>query len=590
MSQHDMNIANQGFPAFRSDLNNALAALASTSAGATAPSTTFAQQLWYDSTANLLKMRNTDNDAWITLAYFDQTNDEWEVRSAVIQAVDSAGVVIKTDDGTTRIEVQDDGDVSIDSGTLFVDASENSIGINTSTPLAKLHIEGDDADILLADSSPADSREALIKARSGDLYMQAGTSLTSVSPTVDSEYIMADGGSHRWFVNGSQAMKIDSGGKVGIGINDPDGLLHLSANTDNSFPSIVFQDSGTTSTRLGIITNSSGDLVMSATSGITDQKATIALRDDSSMRFYTSSSTAERMRIDSDGNVLFATTDDTVFNNTSGFGSKLGGDGRFDTARDVSPAMVVNLTENDGDLIQLRQAGTTEGVISVSGSTVSYNGGHLARYSQAIDGSRIDGLVKGTVLSNLNEMCEWKRVEFDYQHLVSEAVEAQDEVLDEEGNVVREAVEAQDAVYETITKSDSYGGDANSGDVIDWEYKGETYQATVIFEDNEQLNRMKVSDVEGDPNVAGVFVNWDDDDEVNTADMNIAMTGDMVIRIAQGTTVARGDLLMSAGDGTAKPQGDDIVRSKTIAKVTSTHVSHTYDDGSYLVPCVLMAC
>jgi hypothetical protein len=77
-------------------------------------------------------------------------------------------------------------------------------------------------------------------------------------------------------------------------------------------------------------------------------------------------------------------------------------------------------------------------------------------------------------------------------------------------------------------------------------------------------------------------------DEFN--DMNIAMTGDMVIRIAQGTTVARGDLLMSAGDGTAKPQGDDIVRSKTIAKVTSTHVSHTYDDGSYLVPCVLMAC
>ena len=72
--------------------------------------------------------------------------------------------------------------------------------------------------------------------------------------------------------------------------------------------------------------------------------------------------------------------------------------------------------------------------------------------------------------------------------------------------------------------------------------------------------------------------------------MNIAMTGDMVIRIAKGTTVARGDLLISAGDGTAKTQSDDIVRSKTIAKVTSTNVSHTYDDGTYLVPCVLMAC
>jgi len=105
------------------------------------------------------------------------------------------------------------------------------------------------------------------------------------------------------------------------------------------------------------------------------------------------------------------------------------------------------------------------------------------------------------------------------------------------------------------------------------------------FEDNEQLNKMAVSSVEGDPNVAGVMVNIDDD-----GDLNVAMTGDMVIRIAQGTTVARGDLLMSAGDGTAKPQGDDIVRSKTIAKVTSTTKSVTYSDGSYCVPCVLMAC
>jgi hypothetical protein len=99
---------------------------------------------------------------------------------------------------------------------------------------------------------------------------------------------------------------------------------------------------------------------------------------------------------------------------------------------------------------------------------------------------------------------------------------------------------------------------------------------------------MSISSIEGDPNVAGVFVGWDNSDEFN--DMVVGMTGDLIIRIAQGTTVQRGDLLMSAGDGTAKPQGDDIVRSKTIAKVTSTHVTCTYDDGSYCVPCVLMAC
>jgi hypothetical protein len=113
---------------------------------------------------------------------------------------------------------------------------------------------------------------------------------------------------------------------------------------------------------------------------------------------------------------------------------------------------------------------------------------------------------------------------------------------------------------------------------------------------NEQLNCMAISSVEGDASVAGVFVTWDEEPvdpnrpSYTSNDMRVAMTGDMIIRIAQGTTITRGDLLMSAGDGTAKPQGDDIVRSKTIAKVTSTHVSNTYDDGSYCVPCVLMAC
>ena len=62
------------------------------------------------------------------------------------------------------------------------------------------------------------------------------------------------------------------------------------------------------------------------------------------------------------------------------------------------------------------------------------------------------------------------------------------------------------------------------------------------------------------------------------------------LRIAEGTPVHRGQLLMSAGDGTAKPQGDSYVQDKTIAKVTSTNVSCTYEDGSYCVPCVLMAC
>ena len=107
---------------------------------------------------------------------------------------------------------------------------------------------------------------------------------------------------------------------------------------------------------------------------------------------------------------------------------------------------------------------------------------------------------------------------------------------------------------------------------------------------NQQLNKTKVSDSVGDKDVAGVFWAWDDDSDTYTNDFYIAMTGDMVIRVAGSTTVARGDLLESAGDGTAKPQSDDIVRSKTIAKIISTTVTATYADGSKAYPCVLMAC
>ena len=224
-------------------------------------------------------------------------------------------------------------------------------------------------------------------------------------------------------------------------------------------------------------------------------------------------SPTERMRITSVGAVLISktTSNDTVV------GARFV-DGLLSLVRDNQVPLIVNRLTDDGDLVQLRQAGVTEGTISVSGTTVSYNGAHLSRWSQLLSGAERIEILRGSVLSNLDEMCEW----------------------------------------------------------------GE--------EDNEQLNRMKVSDVEGDKNVSGVFQCWDDDDDTYTDDFYCAMTGDFIIRIAEGVTVERGDLLMSAGDGTAKPQDDDIIRSKTIAKVTSTNVSCTYDDGSYCVPCVLMAC
>ena len=322
---------------------------------------------------------------------------------------------------------------------------------------------------------------------------------------------------------------------IGIGTSSPSQQLHLSG----ASPRILLTETS----------DNSNAFLDAATSGVLEFSADDNnVVSNSQLRFKVDGT--QRMVITSDGFIQAGTTESHIFaasiNNASAsslFAEQRNGSGNGACAK-------FNRSGSDGNLINFQQASTTEGTITVSGSTVSYNGGHLSRWSQLAGGAERTEILRGSVLSNLDEMCEW-------------AYDAQDEVL--------------------YTEEDELPEGASVGDV-------KTPAVAAGTEDNEQLNRMKVSDLEGDVNVAGVFQSWDDGDETYTNDFYCAMTGDFVIRIAQGTTVARGDLLMSAGDGTAKPQDDDIVRSKTIAKVTSTAVSTTYSDGSYCVPCVLMAC
>ena len=51
MAQHDMNIANQSFPSFRSDLNNALSAINTMHSGSSRPSGAAAGTMWLDTTS-----------------------------------------------------------------------------------------------------------------------------------------------------------------------------------------------------------------------------------------------------------------------------------------------------------------------------------------------------------------------------------------------------------------------------------------------------------------------------------------------------------------------------------------------------------
>tara|TARA_R110000764_G_scaffold170323_1_gene257354 strand:+ start:960 stop:1742 length:783 start_codon:yes stop_codon:yes gene_type:complete len=74
MSQHDYNVANGTGAAVRADINLALTAIAGANSGGTSPSTTYAFQLWADTTSGSLKIRNGGNSAWIVVGALANPN------------------------------------------------------------------------------------------------------------------------------------------------------------------------------------------------------------------------------------------------------------------------------------------------------------------------------------------------------------------------------------------------------------------------------------------------------------------------------------------------------------------------------------
>ena len=563
MSNHDYVIANGTGAAVRSDLNNALAAIVSNNSSSSEPSTRYAYQWWADTTTNKLKLRNSANNAWNTICELDGTMlmEDGTATSPglAFESDENSGLFTTGADkinfatgGVERLEIgssevvfndtSNDVDFRVESNgqshMLFVDAGNDRIGIGVSSPSYLLDLEtAADSQLRIKSSSGSSSHESAI-------LLQRGSNESAIKNKA---------GGLEFFTGGltTEDMRLDSSGRLLVGTSAdlaPDGFgskiqsaaLDFTASITtrregNNTSGTVVNFVKTRSTSLGGNTVvQSGDMLgglnfygadgtdanslggyirclVDGTPGSNDMPGRLEFATTADG----AASPTERMRIDASGNVLVGTSNTNPSgNNVSGIALSAGGRVSANINGDAHRFG----RAQGGDILQFQAAGSTEGSISISGTTTSYNGGHLARWSQLPGGVERTEILRGSVLSNLDEMCEW----------------------------------------------------------------GE--------ENNEQLNRMQVSTVEGDKNVAGVFQAWDDDDDIYTNDFYCAMTGDFVIRIAQGTTVARGDLLMSAGDGTAKPQDDDIVRSKTIAKVTSTTVSETYADNSYCVPCVLMAC
>ena len=328
MATHDYDIANQSGAAFRTDLNNALAAIQSNNSNSSSPATTVAYQWWADTSAGTLKIRNAANNAWIelfqldgtltledgsastpALAFRDDLNtgifssaaDRFNIATAGVERMElGATLTVFNEDGA-------DTDFRIESDTnqnMFkLDASTSRIGIGHGTPTSILHLKdtvaggdcqlaieaesGNDAVLLLDTSNgsgaTADVRFAMDGTTKGKIsFLNAGGTAGAMVFSVGSN---------------SEAIRIDSDGNVAIGTSSPDSdsahhALTIAGNASTGAGMLSFVD--TSGNKDGFIFADNGSLFLSADSS----NATA----DSSIRFRVDGS-SEKMRILATGEV-----------------------------------------------------------------------------------------------------------------------------------------------------------------------------------------------------------------------------------------------------------------------------------------------
>jgi hypothetical protein len=162
-------------------------------------------------------------------------------------------------------------------------------------------------------------------------------------------------GSLRFYTDttGTERMRIDSSGNVGIGTTAPSGNLDI---TTSGLVSLDIQGGD----------GNSKNIIFRKTTGGIQQAKISAVGDD--LRF-TTGTTSERMRIDSNGNLLVGTTDQVAHVGSStgeGIALSAGSYGGFiGASRSDNVVTVLNRQTSDGNIVQFRKDGNTVGSIGV---------------------------------------------------------------------------------------------------------------------------------------------------------------------------------------------------------------------------------
>ena len=280
MATHDYDIANQSGANFRTDLNNCLDAIVSNNSNASDPSTTFAYMWWVDTSNNVLKLRNSANNAWITLPMsITASNTITPTLNMGTGAAEDVKIVFDGNAQDFYIALDDsEDDLLIGKGSTVGTTPAIAIDENLLTTLhGGLTMVGTTPTLTIGDGGEEDTK-IVFDGNAQDFYIglddSADDLVIGTGSTVGTNPIVA----------------IENGGSVGIGTASPDSHLHL-------------ESSGATTFRIRT-TSSSSEPQMIMIDGAGDYFA--MQKADRAMTFKPQGS--EGMRVDSSGHLLVGTT------------------------------------------------------------------------------------------------------------------------------------------------------------------------------------------------------------------------------------------------------------------------------------------
>jgi|DEB0MinimDraft_4_1074332.scaffolds.fasta_scaffold13584_2 hypothetical protein len=308
------------------------------------------------------------------------------------------------------------GDLNWDSGTLFVDSSANAVGIGTSSPGHKLTVNASAFDGVQLQSGGSDC--GYLGVNTDTVYVGAGSNL-----------IFHTG--NAGLTNGSERMRIDSSGNVGIGTSSPLTKTTIATTLGNTALTFQQTNNATTNFLIGCQYNVGNAFEITPSTAVGG-----------------STFSSPALVVNSSGNVLVGATSFGYSGSQDAiqFG---GGEGRIDIENNTtSTQYVVSFYNPNGNV----------GKITTSGSSTNYDTSSDYRLKENVDYD----------FNALDRVAQLKPARFNFiadadttvdgflahevQSIVPEAITGEKDAVDDEGNPEYQGID-QSKLVPLLTKA-----------------------------------------------------------------------------------------------------------------------------------------